>query len=62
MLGQCSEKIIATAVGESSPLELSIVYEETQELARMVPDMCKHIIEFAKLTEAFCLAIKIFCQ
>jgi hypothetical protein len=54
-----SRSITATTAGESSPLEVSAAYEETQELARVVPYMCKHIIEFAKLTEAFCLATRI---
>jgi hypothetical protein len=54
----------ATLVGvetPSSPLELSVAYEETQELARMVPDMCEHVIQFVKRTDAFCEAAKICC-
>jgi phosphoribosylformylglycinamidine (FGAM) synthase PurS component len=48
-----SRSITATTVGERRRLEVMAAYEETQE--RVVPDMCKHIIEFAKRTEAFCL-------
>jgi hypothetical protein len=55
-----SRSITATTVGERRRLELSAAYEEAQELARVVPDMCKHIIEFAKCTEAFCLATQNF--
>jgi hypothetical protein len=54
----------ATLVGveaRRSPLELSVAYEETQELARMVPDMCEHNIQFVKLTDAFCEAAHISC-
>jgi hypothetical protein len=54
----------ATLVGveaPSSPLELSVDYEETQELARLVPAMCEYIIQFVKYTDAFCKASKISC-
>jgi hypothetical protein len=47
--------------GRISPLELSVVYEKTQELAHMVPDMCEHIIQFVKRTDAFCEATNISC-
>jgi hypothetical protein len=55
----------ATLVGveaTSSPLELSVAYEETQELARLVPAMCEHIIQFVKYTDASCKAAKFFYE
>jgi hypothetical protein len=45
----------------SSPLGLSVASEETQELARTIPDMCKLIIQFVKRTDAFCKAAKNSC-
>jgi hypothetical protein len=55
----------ATLVGveaRHSPVELSVAYEETQGLARMVPDMCEHIVQFVQRTDAFCKAEKIWCS
>ena len=54
----------ATLVGveaRHSSVELSVAYEETQGLARMVPDMCEHIDQFVKRTDAFCKAANISC-
>jgi hypothetical protein len=45
----------------SSPLELSVAYEDTQELVRIVPIMCEHIIHFVKRTDAFCEAANTSC-
>jgi hypothetical protein len=47
--------------GPSCPLELSVDYEETQELAHLVPAVCEHVIQFVKSTDAFCKAAKICC-
>jgi hypothetical protein len=45
-----SRSITTTTVGERRRLEVSAPYKETQELALVVPDMCKHIIEFTNHT------------
>jgi hypothetical protein len=43
-----------------SPVELSVPYEKTQGLVRMVPDMCEHIVQFVQRTDTFCKAEKIW--
>jgi hypothetical protein len=44
-----------------SPVELSVPYEGTQGLVRMVPDVCEHIVQFVQRTDAFWKAGKIWC-